>query len=182
MSASQAKQTPRADFFLYKSWQHHSAENKRSLGISGFTETTVSRAQSWRERQKPSPAMQTEVMRDSQTLIFDNKASSLKWEAIAATISGSPHFLKCKLHRSILWGIQRTGCLISILYMLYTGQLNGQFLQWTTVSVHQVYISSEFMDTATVITDFLVYERFDKMRFHSQVKEVWLCLKDVEEV
>lgn len=37
------------------------------------------------------------------------------------------------------------------------------------------------MDTATVITDFLVYERFDKMRFHSQVEEVWLCLKDVEE-
>lgn len=36
------------------------------------------------------------------------------------------------------------------------------------------------MDTGTVITDFLVYERFDKMRFHSHV-EVWLCLKDVEE-
>lgn len=38
-------------------------------------------------------------------------------------------------------------------------------------------ISSEFLDTATAIADFLVYERFDKMGFQLQVEEVWLCFK-----
>lgn len=65
---------------------------------------------------------------------------------------------------------------IHALYKVDQISQNGQFLQWTTVSVHQGCISSEFMDTAIVITDFLVHERFDKMGFHLQV-EVWLCFK-----
>lgn len=37
--------------------------------------------------------------------------------------------------------------------------------------VQQVYISSEFMDRAVAITDFLVYERCDKMTFQLQLEK-----------
>lgn len=57
------------------------------------------------------------------------------------------------------------------------------YSKFNILLVQQVYISSEFMDRAVAITDFLVHERCDKMAFQLQLEKKSSCvLKDVEEV
>lgn len=116
-----AKQNELQEIILFINHDSITLQKSKAWESQGLSKPTVARAQRYGEKQKANRLHKQSWWEIPWSLIIHNKASYFKWEAIAATISGLPHLFNCRLHRSILQGIQRVKCLISVLHMLCTG-------------------------------------------------------------